>query len=68
MIHSLSPTEAQSFLGSDVDVIDVRDREEYVLGHVPGARNVPLIVFRKNARQHLSEKKTLFVCARGMRS
>ena len=68
MIHSLSPAEAQSFLGPDVDVIDVRDREEYVLGHVPGARNVPLILFRKNARQFLSEKKTLFVCARGMRS
>jgi len=68
MIHSLSPAEAQDFLGGDVDVIDVRDPEEFKGGHVPGARNVPLIVFRKNPRQYLTSKKTLFVCARGLRS
>jgi len=68
MVHSLSPAEAQSLLGPEVDVIDVRDPEEFSGGHVPSARNVPLIVFRKNPRQHLAGKKTLFVCARGMRS
>jgi|GEM_PF-94409 len=68
VIHSLSPAEAQALMDSGVDIIDVREPDEFASGHVPGARNVPLDRIRQDPRAHLDKDAVLFVCARGMRS
>ncbi len=40
------------------------DREEYVLGHVPGARNVPQIVFTARTLGSIFRKRRLCSCVR----
>ncbi|HET7650415.1 MAG TPA: rhodanese-like domain-containing protein [Gammaproteobacteria bacterium] len=47
MIREITPQELSSQLGK-VTVIDVREPEEYMAGHLPGAINIPrgLLEFR----------------------
>jgi rhodanese-related sulfurtransferase len=68
MPRVLSVQEAQTLIDAgDVDVIDVREANEYSAGHVPGARSLPLSLLKTNPRQ-LSGDRMLFICAKGMRS
>lgn len=69
MIHALSPKEAQDLIAAGgVDVIDVREPDELVSGHVPGARNVPLGSLKADPKRAMPRDNVLLVCARGMRS
>lgn len=45
-----------------VTVIDVRPREEYLAGHVPGAVNVPLNELEKRLREFDREKEVIAYC------
>lgn len=45
-----------------VTVIDVRPREEYLAGHVPGAVNVPLNELEKHLREIDREKEVIAYC------
>lgn len=45
-----------------VTVIDVRPREEYLSGHVPGAVNVPLNELEKHLREFDREKEVIAYC------
>ena len=45
-----------------VTVIDVRPREEYLAGHVPGAVNVPLNELEKHLREFDREKEVIAYC------
>ena len=45
-----------------VTVIDVRPREEYLAGHVPGAVNVPLTELEKHLREFDREKEVIAYC------
>jgi len=45
-----------------VTVIDVRPREEYLAGHVPGAVNVPLSELEKHLREFDREKEVIAYC------
>jgi rhodanese-related sulfurtransferase/transcriptional regulator with XRE-family HTH domain len=67
VIRSLSPAEAKEQL-SALDVIDVREPDEFASGHLPGARNVPLADLKASPGKHLTRDGVLLVCARGMRS
>jgi len=61
--------QAQELLaGPDLDVVDVREADDYEEGHVPKARNVPLSLLQTNVRAQLPKNRVLFVCARGVRS
>jgi rhodanese-related sulfurtransferase len=52
-----------------IEIIDVRDPDEYAAGHIPGARLVPLDVLRADPDAALSRDAPLvFVCASGNRS
>jgi rhodanese-related sulfurtransferase/transcriptional regulator with XRE-family HTH domain len=51
-----------------VDVVDVREPEEWATGHVPGARLVPLRALEADPRAVLPQDDIVFVCARGGRS
>lgn len=49
-------------------VIDVREPEEYVTGHVPGARNVPLATVPLRARELAGSGPVYVICEAGGRS
>ncbi|MBA3541720.1 MAG: rhodanese-like domain-containing protein [Deltaproteobacteria bacterium] len=71
MVATLNALEAAELIAtSSVDVVDVRDFDEWQAGHLPAARVVPLDVLRADTDRELHGTKAavLFVCARGVRS
>lgn len=69
MVQAISPKDAAALIErGEVHVIDVRETHEWVTGHIPGARHVPLAKFRQNPSAHLSHEHVVFVCAAGVRS
>jgi rhodanese-related sulfurtransferase/transcriptional regulator with XRE-family HTH domain len=69
MIKTLAPHDAEAMLAAGgVDLIDVREPDEFATGHVPRARNVPLAELKAKANDYVREGATMFVCAKGARS
>lgn len=69
MVQVVSAQEAEALIAAGgVDVVDVRDPQEWADGHVPGARNVPLAELKADPRGRLPKDHVLLVCARGVRS
>ncbi len=64
----LSPVDLQALLTSDLDIVDVREPAEWMTGHVPGARLVPLAQLRADAHGALPRDGVVFICAKGVRS
>jgi rhodanese-related sulfurtransferase len=68
-IRTISPQEAQQLIASgQVEVVDVREAAEWVTGHLPGARHVPLDALARDPKKALPRDDVVFVCAHGMRS
>ena len=70
MVISLTPAELQALQAAQpaLDLVDVRDPEEWVGGHIAGARLVPLAELRADPDASLSRGKPIvFVCAKGVR-
>ncbi len=70
MVETVTTHELADLVSAtDVDVVDVRDEREWLSGHVPGSRNVPLETLRADPDAYLARNKPIvFVCARGVRS
>ncbi|WP_394843301.1 rhodanese-like domain-containing protein [Pendulispora brunnea] len=69
MVRSVSPQQAHDLISrGEVEVIDVREPNEWSTGHLAGARLVPLAKFRANPKAALPRDGVVFVCAAGMRS
>jgi rhodanese-related sulfurtransferase len=70
MIESLTATEAAALIATGtVDVVDVRDVHEWLAGHIPGVRLVPLDRLRVDPEAALPKRDgIIFVCAKGVRS
>ncbi len=70
MVESITATELAALLThQQIDLIDVRDRNEWDAGHIPGARSVPLEQLRADPDAVLSHDHiTIFICAKGVRS
>ena len=70
MVATLSPSEVAEMISrDDVDVVDVRDENEWTTGHIQQARLVPLDQLRANPEQALKQRNSIiFVCAKGVRS
>lgn len=49
-------------------LIDVRERDEFAAGHVPGAVNVPLGTLAARAAKFKPSAETLVICQSGHRS
>ena len=64
----LSPVDLQALLTSDIDIVDVREPAEWLTGHLPGARLVPLAQLRADPKGALPRDNVVFVCAKGLRS
>ncbi|CAN5895075.1 hypothetical protein BH11MYX3_BH11MYX3_30970 [soil metagenome] len=70
MVETVTTQELSDLLsGTDIDVVDVRDEREWLTGHVPGSRNIPLETLRSDPDAYLArDKPIVFICARGVRS
>jgi len=69
MVETITPREAAELIAThDVDVVDVRDLEEWTSGHIPKARAVPLEKLRAEPDRSLVRDFIIFVCAKGVRS
>lgn len=66
----VAPQEVdQDFVSrSDQVLIDVRTPEEYQMGHIPGAINVPLDVLREQSDSLDRRKRIVLYCKTGLRS
>jgi rhodanese-related sulfurtransferase len=49
-------------------IIDVRERQEYVTGHVPGAQSMPLGVLAARVDELPKDRPVYVVCQKGGRS
>jgi rhodanese-related sulfurtransferase len=68
-MKSLSPDEVRTLCAAGgVDVIDVREPHEWIGGHLPGARLIPLGTFLRDPRGNVRGTRAIFVCAHGLRS
>lgn len=62
------PTAQKMIAEGDVEVIDVREPNEYAEGHIPGVKLAPLNTFLARPRDFVTRDNVLFVCALGQRS
>jgi rhodanese-related sulfurtransferase len=66
-IQEISVDELQGLLPNIV-LIDVRETDEYLSGHVPGAISVPLSTVQNSVEPFLSHQPTYVICQVGGRS
>ena len=61
--------ELAQMLGADsVLLVDVREADEFAAGHIPGAINMPLSVFRADQLSDPLDRKLVLSCLGGKRS
>ena len=54
---------------SNINIVDVREEDEFKKKHVPGAKNIPMIGLMHNAEHFLDKSKTYYIiCQSGNRS
>ena len=53
-------------IGPDTLLVDLREREDYLAGHIPGAKNLSLAQIKREAADR--EKTILLYCYYGMKS
>ena len=70
MVHPITPAELADLVSRQaVDLVDVRDQNEWDEGHIDGARLVPLAQLRADPEAALARGATIvFICAKGVRS
>ena len=70
-VTQVSPEQVREMLqrGDDVAVIDVREPNEWNLGHIPGAVHIPRGVLESGIEPRVPrERKVVLYCASGNRS
>lgn len=67
-VPTLSVRELESQLGN-IQLIDIREPNEYAGGHVPKAKNIPMNTLASNPDQYLKKETTYhIICQSGGRS
>lgn len=71
-IRRITATELQTLLSSPASppllLIDVREPEEFLSGHLPGARNIPVNELAAHLSEIPAQVQTVFICRSGLRS
>ena len=65
---AISEIEISELIGNGAPIVDVRERDEYAAGHVPGAVNVPLSEIADRARDACLGPVVHVICQAGGRS
>lgn len=53
----------------EYNIIDIREREKYIKGHIYNARNIPEKVLLNNYRSYLNKSETYYIyCELGRKS
>lgn len=68
MIPEVDISELAERVAAGATVIDVREPDEYVEGHVPGAQLIPLATVPDNLDRFLTDGTTYVICKSGGRS
>ena len=61
-------TDLKEILAQGATLVDVRTREEYAGGHIPGSIKIPLNNLESNLSKIPKNKAVIACCASGMRS
>ena len=67
-VQEISVNKLIELVESGSLVVDVREPDEYVSGHIPGAILVPLSTVLENSSEFVSEDTVYVVCRSGGRS
>lgn len=67
-IQEVSVSELKEALSHGHHVVDVRETDEYISGHVPGATSIPLSVLTENVDAFADDATTYVICQVGGRS
>src|SRR5919198_1109098 len=69
-VEEIDPSEVKPLVGNGVPIIDVREAEEYAVGHLPGARSVPRGYLESRIDNAVPDRKhrVILYCASGQRS
>lgn len=69
-VRRLSPRELREELAANANLvlIDVRDTSEFAMGHLPGARNIPVNDLAARLAEIPAGRTPVFVCLSGARS
>lgn len=71
-IIDLFPEELEGMLSSrkegTYEIVDVRQPQEYVAGHIPGAKLIPLGEIEERMDEFAPDQDLLFYCRSGARS
>jgi len=62
------PTARKMIEDDQIQVIDVREPNEYAEGHIPGVKLVPLNTLLSRPSDFITHDNILFVCQMGQRS
>jgi rhodanese-related sulfurtransferase len=69
VFQKITPRAAAKLVESgEALVVDVREHNEWITGHIAGAQHAPLSRLRRSAKAYLQRDKLIFVCAAGSRS
>ncbi len=69
--QNIGPEEAQKLIAQGAQVIDVRQPEEWLTGHIPEAELVPLdgiYLFGRAIGEYARDRDLILVCEQGHRS
>ena len=64
----ISVNDVSKKMGGDAFILDVRQPDEYVQGHVPGAVLIPLDTLPNRLSEVPKDKEIIVVCRTGVRS
>lgn len=70
--ENFTPQQLRNFIARQVEkdylLVDVRQPQEYVQGHIPGAKLIPLMDLEKNVAALPADRSIVFYCRSGARS
>ena len=67
-IHEVTPSELETALAAGARIVDVRESDEYVAGHVAGAVHVALGTVPDNVEAFRGDGPVYVICLGGARS
>lgn len=68
MVSTMSVTDLAAALQRGERVVDVRERHEFISGHVPGAEHIPMAIVPLRVQDFSPSKPVWLVCESGARS